>query len=312
MKIAESVERTVDDDVKGRVGLDNTGVDIAAKEAVRVNARSYLFVPGNKPERFDKALASGADAVIIDLEDAVEPDAKVAAREAIAQWVSPGHPVLVRINARNTPWFEADAALGALNGVAGIVLPKAERADDVCAAVALARRRVPVYPLIERARGMWNALEVAKAPHVERLLFGTLDFIVDMGMSDDGVSLNHFRSQLTLISRVAGIESPVDGVTPDIHDGERIERDALNGRQLGFGGKLCIHPKQIRFVHTCFRPSADEVRWARRVLDATRDANGGVVTVDGKMVDRPVLLRATRIAELAASVSSAAEGAARA
>ncbi|RQS19128.1 MULTISPECIES: CoA ester lyase [unclassified Burkholderia] len=273
-------------------------------------AQSYLFVPGSKPERFDKALASGADVVIIDLEDAVEPEAKVAARETIAQWVSPEHPVLVRINARNTPWFDADATLGALKGVAGIVLPKAERADDVCAAVALAHRRVPVYPLIESANGMWNALDVAKAPYVERLMFGTLDFIADVGMSDDGVPLNHFRSQLALISRVAGIESPVDGVTPDIHDGERIERDAFNGKQLGFGGKLCIHPKQIGFVHKCYWPSADEVCWARRVLDSMRNSNGGVVTVDGKMVDRPVLLRATRIAGLAAEVIPASDGAA--
>ncbi|KWN84250.1 aldolase [Burkholderia ubonensis] len=273
-------------------------------------AQSYLFVPGNKPERFDKALASGADAVIIDLEDAVEPEAKTSARDAIARWVSPRHPVLVRINARHTPWFEADAALGALKGVAGIVLPKAESADDICAVVALARRRVPVYPLIESANGMWNALDIAKAPYVERLMFGTLDFIADMGMSDDGVSLNHFRSQLALVSRVAGIEAPVDGVTPDIHDGERIERDAFNGKQLGFGAKLCIHPKQIGFVHKCFRPSEDEVRWARRIVDAMRDSNGGVVTVDGRMVDRPVLLRATRIAGLAAAVDGASNEAA--
>ncbi|KVR13291.1 aldolase [Burkholderia ubonensis] len=273
-------------------------------------AQSYLFVPGSKPERFDKALASGADAVIIDLEDAVEPEAKTSARDAIARWVSPEHPVLVRINARHTPWFEADAALGALKGVAGIVLPKAESAADVCAAVALARRRVPVYPLIESANGMWNALDVAKAPYVERLMFGTLDFIADMGMSDDGVSLNHFRSQLALVSRVAGIEAPVDGVTPDIHDGERIERDAFNGKQLGFGAKLCIHPKQIGFVHKCFRPSEDEVRWARRILVAMRDSNGSVVTVDGKMVDRPVLLCAARIAGLAAAVDTASDEAA--
>ncbi|WP_322066085.1 HpcH/HpaI aldolase/citrate lyase family protein [Burkholderia ubonensis] len=275
-----------------------------------IPAQSYLFVPGNKPERFDKALASGADAVIIDLEDAVEPEAKTSARDAIARWVSPAHPVLVRINARHTPWFEADAALGALKGVAGIVLPKAESADDVCAAVALARRRVPVYPLIESANGMWNALDIAKAPYVERLMFGTLDFIADMGMSDDGASLNHFRSQLALVSRVAGIEAPVDGVTPDIHDGERIERDAFNGKQLGFGAKLCIHPKQIGFVHKCYRPSEDEVRWARRIVDAMRDSNGGVVTVDGRMVDRPVLLRATRIAGLAAAVDGASNEAA--
>lgn len=267
-------------------------------------AQSYLFVPGNKSERFGKALASGADAVIIDLEDAVEPEAKIAARDAIAQWVSPERPVFVRINARNTPWFEADAALGTLKGVAGIVLPKAESAEDVCAAIAIARRRVPVYPLIESANGMWNAHDVAKAPYVARLMFGTLDFIADMGMSNDGVSLNHFRSQLALISRVAGIESPVDGVTPDIDDGERIERDALNGKQLGFGAKLCIHPKQIGFVHKCFRPNEDEVHWARRVLDAMRDSNGGVVTVDGKMVDRPVMLRAAWIAKLADLVNA--------
>lgn len=292
--------------------LSDAAVRSAAGGARSMLAQSYLFVPGNQPARFDKALASGADAVIIDLEDAVEPGAKLAARDAIAQWVSPERPVLVRINARHTPWFEADAALGALKGVAGIVLPKAERADDVCAAVALARRRVPVYPLIESAHGMWNALDVAKAPCVERLMFGTLDFIADMGMSDDGVSLNHFRSQLTLISRVAGIGSPVDGVTPDIHDGERIRRDAFNGKQLGFGAKLCIHPNQIAFVHTCFRPSDEEVRWARKVLDAMRGAKGGVVTVDGKMVDRPVLLRAERIAALAASVGTAEERAGRA
>ncbi|MCA8009772.1 HpcH/HpaI aldolase/citrate lyase family protein [Burkholderia cenocepacia] len=272
-------------------------------------AQSYLFVPGNKPERFDKALASGADAVIIDLEDAVEPEAKIAARDAIARWVSPERPVLVRINARHTPWFDADAALGALKGVAGIVLPKAERADDVCAAIAVARRRVPVYPLIESAHGMWNAPEVAKAPYVERLMFGTLDFIADVGMSDDGVSLNHFRSQLALISRVAGIESPVDGVTSDIHDGERIEREAANGKQLGFGAKLCIHPKQIEFVHKCFRPNEAEVRWAQRILDAMRESNGGVVTVDGKMVDRPVLLRAARVTALADAVNPASNGA---
>lgn len=272
-------------------------------------AQSYLFVPGNKPERFDKALASGADAVIIDLEDAVEPEAKIVARDAIARWVSPERRVLVRINARHTPWFDADAALGALKGVAGIVLPKAEGADDVCAAIAVARRRVPVYPLIESAHGMWNASDVAKAPHVERLMFGTLDFIADMGMSDDGVSLNHFRSQLALISRVAGIESPVDGVTSDIHDGERIEREAANGKQLGFGAKLCIHPKQIEFVHKCFRPNEDEVRWARRILDAMRESNGGVVTVDGKMVDRPVQLRAARVTALADAVNPASNGA---
>lgn len=264
--------------------------------------QSYLFVPGSRPERFGRALESGADAVIIDLEDAVEPAAKEAARASIANWVSRKHPVLVRINGRATPWFEADAKLGALDGVAGIVLPKAETAEDVTATVAIARRRVSVYPLIESARGMWNAMAVAKAPFVKRLMFGTLDFIAEMSMPDDGEPLNHYRSQLALISRVAGIESPVDGVTPDIHDIARIERDALNGKRLGFGAKLCIHPKQVEAVHHVFRPGEQEIAWAARVADAASQAGAGAITVDGKMVDRPVLLRAQRILALAAAL----------
>ncbi|WP_322095306.1 HpcH/HpaI aldolase/citrate lyase family protein [Paraburkholderia bannensis] len=264
--------------------------------------QSYLFVPGSRPERFERALESGADAVIIDLEDAVEPAAKDAARENIANWVSRRHPVLVRINGRATPWFEADAKLGALDGVAGIVLPKAESAEDVTATIALARRRVNVYPLIESALGMWNAMAIAKAPFVKRLMFGTLDFIAEMGMPDDGEPLNHYRSQLALISRVAGIDTPVDGVTPDIHDIARIERDALNGKRLGFGAKLCIHPKQVEAVHSVFRPSEQELAWAARVADAASEAGAGAITVDGKMVDRPVLLRAQRILALAAAL----------
>ncbi|WP_322055136.1 HpcH/HpaI aldolase/citrate lyase family protein [Paraburkholderia bannensis] len=264
--------------------------------------QSYLFVPGSRPERFERALESGADAVIIDLEDAVEPAAKEAARENIANWVSRRHPVLVRINGRATPWFEADAKLGALDGVAGIVLPKAESAEDVTATVALARRRVNVYPLIESALGMWNAMAIAKAPFVKRLMFGTLDFIAEMGMPDDGEPLNHYRSQLALISRVAGIDTPVDGVTPDIHDIARIERDALNGKRLGFGAKLCIHPKQVEAVHSVFRPSEQELAWAVRVAEAASEAGAGAITVDGKMVDRPVLLRAQRILALAAAL----------
>ncbi|WP_321787860.1 CoA ester lyase [Paraburkholderia sp. J94] len=274
-------------------------------DAARVafSPQSFLFVPGSRPERFERALASGADAVIIDLEDAVEPAAKDAARENIANWVSRRHPVLVRINGRATPWFEADAKLGALDGVAGIVLPKAEQAADVSAAIALARRRVPVFPLIESALGMWNAMEIARAPFVKRLMFGTLDFIAEMGMPDDGEPLNHYRSQLALISRVAGIEAPVDGVTPDIQDLARIERDALNGKRLGFGAKLCIHPKQIEAVHRCYRPSEAELAWAARVAQAAREAQAGAITVDGKMVDRPVILRAQQLLALAAAVA---------
>jgi citrate lyase subunit beta/citryl-CoA lyase len=267
--------------------------------------QSYLFVPGSRPERFDKALTSGADEVIIDLEDAVEPAAKDAARENVAAWVSRKRRVLVRINGRGTRWFEQDAKLGALDGVAGIVLPKAEHATDVSSAISLARRRVPVYPLIESAAGMWNAMEIAKAPLVKRLMFGTLDFIAEMGMADDGEPLNHYRAQLALISRVAGIETPVDGVTPDVQDVERTARDARNGKLRGFGAKLCIHPKQIEAVHRCYRPNEVELCWAARVAEAASKSEAGAITVDGKMVDRPVVLRAQQLLALATALKQA-------
>ncbi|WP_407972928.1 HpcH/HpaI aldolase/citrate lyase family protein [Burkholderia pyrrocinia] len=264
------------------------------------SAQSYLFVPGNRPERFASALASGADAVIIDLEDAVEPAAKVDARETVRTWMSRDRPVLVRINGRGTPWFDEDAKLVALDGIAGVVIPKAESLDDIVEVVSAAKRKVPVFPLIETARGMWSAMDIAKAPYVKRLMFGTLDFVAEMGTDDDREALNPYRAQLALISRVAGIEPPVDGVTPDIHDTDRLVADTRNGKRHGFGAKLCIHPRQIAAVHECYSPSARDVEWAMRVVDAVSRADGAATTVDGKMVDRPVLLRAQQIIASAA------------
>ncbi|MGG1943322.1 CoA ester lyase [Trinickia sp. NRRL B-1857] len=262
---------------------------------VACSPQSYLFVPGNRPERFSTALSSGADAVIVDLEDAVEPDGKDAARETVAAWVSRDHPVLVRINARGTRWFERDVRIAALNGVAGIVVPKAEGGRDVVDVVAAAKRRVPIFPLIETAQGMWSAMEIAKAPCVSRLMFGTLDFIAEMGTDDHGEALNYYRTQLALVSRVAGIDSPVDGVTPDIHDPDRLAADAQNGKRLGFGAKLCIHPKQVATVHACYAPSEHEIEWAQRVVASASRGETGVSMLDGKMIDRPVVLRAQRL-----------------
>ncbi|AIO67495.1 HpcH/HpaI aldolase/citrate lyase family protein [Burkholderia oklahomensis] len=262
--------------------------------------QSYLFVPGSRPDRFERALSSGADAVIVDLEDAVEPAAKDAAREAVAAWVSRSRPVLVRINGRDTRWFDQDAKLAALGGVAGIVIPKAECPDDVVAVVARARRKVPIFPLIETARGMWSAMDIAKAPCVKRLMFGTLDFIAEMGMDDDRDPLNPHRAQLALVSRVAGLDAPVDGVTPDVHDVDRLRAGTLNGKKYGFGAKLCIHPAQVAAVHACYSPSERELDWAARVVDAASRAEAGAITVDGKMVDRPVVLRAQRLLACAA------------
>jgi citrate lyase subunit beta/citryl-CoA lyase len=256
-----------------------------------------LFVSGSQLARFSKALDSGADAVILDLEDAVPPEEKDHARQQVAAWLAAERPVLIRVNANGTPWFEQDTQLGKLRGVAGIVLPKAESAADVVALVSRTRSRIPVFPLIESAKGMWNALEIAKAPFVEQLLFGTLDFCADMGMEPDGDELNHFRGNLVMISRVAGIRAPIDGVTPTIGDEALLQADTVRGKRWGFAGKLCIHPKQVPTINRCYAPCESELSWARRVLDAFADAKGAAVAVDGKMVDRPVVLRAQSIVD---------------
>jgi len=256
-------------------------------------ARSFLFVPGNRPERFDKAWAAGADAVIVDLEDAVPPAEKVAARTAVGAWLSPQRPVLIRINAAGTDWFDDDLALCARPGVAGIVLPKAERIEDI----GLLERAgtQTVLPLIESAQGFENARLLADCAPVQRLLFGSIDFKLDLGIEGDDDALLYFRSHLVLVSRLADLQPPVDGVSTEIADTERAGDDALRARALGFGGKLCIHPKQVAPVNRAFSPSADEVAWATRVLDASAAAGGAAVAVDGRMVDLPVLLRARRI-----------------
>jgi citrate lyase subunit beta/citryl-CoA lyase len=259
-------------------------------------ARSYLFVPGNRPERFSKACSTGADAVIVDLEDAVPAAEKNAARSAVAAWLSPQQPVVVRINSVDTEWFRDDLELCRLPGVCGVVLPKAERVDDI-RAIESAGGTAPVLPLIETAAGFANAGVLAKLPQVQRLLFGTIDFQLDLGIRGDDDELLYFRSKLVLLSRLAGIQAPVDGVTTAIDDPEQLRADTLRARRLGFGAKLCIHPKQVVPVNRHFSPSEEETAWARRVLEAAARAEGAAVAVDGKMVDRPVILKAQEIVQ---------------
>ncbi len=257
--------------------------------------RSYLFVPGNRPDRFAKACAAGADAVIIDLEDAVPPPDKNVARDAVGAWLSPAQPVLIRINRAESEWFRDDVALCRKPGVAGIVLPKAERVEDIRFLSDHAGSAKAILPLIETARGFWHARELAQAQQVQRLLFGSIDFQLDIGMSADEGELLYFRSQLVLVSRLADIQAPVDGVTVSIEDAERLRADTLRAKSLGFGAKLCIHPKQVGLVNELFGTSAEEKAWARRVVEAAAAAQGSAVLVDGKMVDRPVLARAEAI-----------------
>ncbi len=258
--------------------------------------RSYLFVPGNRPDRFAKALAAGADVVIVDLEDAVPPPDKVAAREHVGRWLSPDHPVTVRVNAFGTEWFEADVGICRLLGVAGVMLPKAEHVRQLDAIRASLGEPMPLLPIVETALGLWHAEELARAPHVERLVFGALDFALDLQIEGDE-GLSAFRSQIVLVSRVAGIQPPIDVPTTTFTDLERVRSDAARARRTGFGGKLCIHPAQIAPVHEAFAPTPDEVAWARRVLEADAAASGAATVVDGEMVDRPVVARARAIVD---------------
>jgi citrate lyase subunit beta/citryl-CoA lyase len=268
----------------------------ALATAINIPA-SYLFVPGNRPERFGKALASGADQVIIDLEDAVAPADKLVARDAVRASLDPEFPAAVRINSADSEWFEHDLSLCSLPGVAAVVLPKAASVADV--ARVRAAGAPMVLALIESAEGLANARALAAADGVSRLMFGSIDFSVDLGIEGDERELDAFRSELVLASRLAGIAPPVDGVTTAIDDAEVLRRDTLRGKRFGFGGKLCIHPKQLAIVHAAFLPSNDEVHWAMRVLDAARQAGGDAVAVDGKMVDKPVMMRAERILQAA-------------
>lgn len=256
-------------------------------------ARSYLFVPGNRPDRFAKALASGAHAVVIDLEDAVGAGEKGVARKAVSEWLDPTHPVVVRVNGASSEWFRDDLALCGRPGIVAVMVPKVEDADHVRLVAEGTRGRLPLLPLVESARGFDRAADIARAPGVQRLVFGSLDFQLDLGLAGDGEETVYFRSHLTLVSRLAGLQPPVDGVWPGIGDGDQMLAHALRARRLGFGGKLCIHPSQVAAVNSAFLPSEEEIAWARRVLQVA--AQGAVGTVDGRMVDRPVILRAEEI-----------------
>ncbi|HEY3046323.1 MAG TPA: CoA ester lyase [Polaromonas sp.] len=262
-------------------------------------ALTYLFVPGNRPERFAKALASGADRVILDLEDAVAPADKATARAAIAEWM-PGEgdarkKLLVRINDAATVWHTEDLAWASAVQVPCVMLPKCEAASQVSAVLAHLGNNASVLPLIETARGMVAVQAIATAPGVARLAFGSLDYMVDLDVPAGSPALDFAAAQIAIASRAAGLAAPVAGVTPEL-DAARVATDMVHARALGFGAKMCIHPSQVAVVRAALTPSAEELAWAQRVLQAWNASTGGALQVDGKMVDRPVVLKAERIA----------------
>jgi citrate lyase subunit beta / citryl-CoA lyase len=239
-------------------------------------SRSALFVPADRPERFDKAWLSGADDVILDLEDAVGLEHKDAARANVEKWLSADRRAWVRINAHDTPWHSRDLELLRCPWLIGVVLPKAEHlsARVVHTCTTLGKRLIP---LIETAVGFQTAAVVAGTPGVERLAFGHLDFQLDLGIVGDDDALLYFRSQLVLLSRIAGIRAPLDGVTVQVANPPMLETETLRAKRLGFGGKLCIHPRQVETINRVFSPTEQELAWARAVLNAVEASQGAAV-----------------------------------
>jgi (S)-citramalyl-CoA lyase len=264
--------------------------------------RSALFVPASRPDRIAKALASGADRVIVDLEDAVEEPLKEQARIHLDQFLSEhgDAKVLVRVNAPQHWAHEADLAVCRRHaGVVGILLPKAEAVDQIHLAHGTGK---PVWPIIESARGLAALPWLATAPGVERLSFGSLDLGLDLGLRSASEAaeqvLSHARYAVLLHSRVAGLAPPLDGVYPSIQDTAGLHRVVEFARDMGFGGALCIHPSQVAIIHRALQPSAAELDWARRVVEQAA-SGAGVFTLDGQMVDAPVILRARALLEQA-------------
>ncbi|MFK3668006.1 HpcH/HpaI aldolase/citrate lyase family protein [Ochrobactrum teleogrylli] len=256
-------------------------------------ARSFLFVPGHRPERFAKAAATNAHQIIIDLEDAVGPAEKDAARGHVVEWLAQRRTGLVRINAADTQWFEDDIrALADIPNLA-LVLPKAE--PETVQSLAALAPKTQIIALVETVAGLLHLGALARMRSVRRIAFGHLDFGADARIPGTGGVLDMVRFQIALHARGANLPMPIDGVTVELTDEAVIAADVARGRELGFGAKLCIHPKQVDAVNLGFAPSNSERDWATRVIAALEAAGGAAVQVDGKMIDKPMMTRAAAI-----------------
>jgi citrate lyase subunit beta / citryl-CoA lyase len=261
---------------------------------------NFLFVPGTRPERFLKALDSGASGVVLDLEDAVAEEDKDVARNAIRNaWPQfsdeQKQRLVIRTNSPGSKFYSADLMLAQELKVGCLLIPKSESLDQINGA-ALVLPNTAIIPMIETAIGLDRLREIANSNQVLRLALGNLDLQADLGMICDAqeTELQTARYQIVLASRLAQIAPPIDGVTPSTDDLPRITEDAERAKRMGFGAKLCIHPKQVAIVQAAFMPTEEEVNWAQSVIQADQASKGGAVKLDGKMIDRPVVLLAKR------------------
>ena len=264
------------------------------------HARSLLFVPCNRPERFAKAAASGADAIVLDLEDSVPAEHKAATREHLrAQWQAlrgTGVPLVVRVNSQGTEYWASDLeTIAKLSGLAAVMVPKAESVEALKQVLSRTDGG-HVLPLIETAAGLEAVNSLASAPSVLRLVVGHIDFMADTGINCDEheTELAPLRFAIAVATRRSELASAIDGVTVQTDDQQRLRVDTLRAMRFGFGGKLCIHPKQVAWVHAALAPSDADLKWAQRVVEADAASGGAAVRLDGTMVDAPVVLRARR------------------
>jgi citrate lyase beta subunit len=263
------------------------------------SARSLLFVPGNDERKLERALGAGADIVVADLEDAVPASEKPAARSLVARALDDAETqslVGVRVNGVGTTFWEDDLRTVANLELGLVVLPKASPES----AAALGGNGVPVLAIVETALGLKHAYETASSARIAGLMLGAIDLGLELGLEPrrDGQEVLFARSQLVLDSAAAGIRAPFDQVHPDTRDAEALEAECRLARSLGLRGKACIHPAQVEIVNRVFTPSEAEVARARRVVEAYELAGAkgrGAVSLDGEMVDLPVVERAKQV-----------------
>jgi len=279
--------------------------------------RSFLFAPANHPRRVEKAFTLEADAVILDLEDACAISEKAASRVKVTEAMARPRRCLgyVRVNPLATEFAYGDLTETVRPGLDGVVLPKVESASDLRTAdwlMAQMEREhgmphggVDLIPIIETARGVAGLPEIlAATPRVKRVAFGAGDFTLDLDLiwtrGED--ELNAYRAQVVLHSRAAGIEAPLDTVWVDLRDPEGFAASARKARELGFQGKMCIHPDQVAAVNAAFSPTAAQIERARRVLDAFAQAESqgsSSIQLDGQFIDYPIVYAARRVMALA-------------
>ena len=285
--------------------------------------RSFLFVPGNRIDRIEKAFSSQADAVIIDLEDAVAPSQKDSVRKGVSIFLGKASRknVFIRVNGVKTPFFGEDLESVTQASVRGIVIPKADDpeafgdADRKLAKLEL-RRSLPegqirIIPQIESALGLSKSREIgASTRRMLALAFGAGDLTLDLGakLTRTGEELFFARSHLVWASRLAGIYGVDAPFMIDVKDMEGLSAEARRSRQLGFRGKFCIHPSQVGPVNEIFSPTPEEVEWAKRIIEAYDSATGrgeGAIALEGEFVDPPVYQRARQILGFAKAVGLA-------